>query len=76
MLVPLPSYAPKLNLQELIWHWLQSDVTDNHFFGSFNVLIATAQRFFDPLAQQPAAVLRRIGRDFPSTLDRHLAAIA
>ncbi len=76
VLVPLPSYAPKLNLQELPWRWLRADVTRNHFFGSFDALIAAAQRFFDRLAQQPAAVRRRIGRDFPSVLDHHLAAVA
>lgn len=76
MLVPLPSYAPKLNLQELIWRWLRADVTHTHFFGSFTALLVAAQHFFDRLAQQPAAVLRRIGRDFPSVLDHHLAAVA
>jgi hypothetical protein len=30
----------------------------------------------DELADQPDAVLQRIGREFPSALDHHLAAIA
>ena len=34
VLVPLPSCAPKLNPQELVWRWLRHDVTHNHFFGS------------------------------------------
>ena len=76
VLVPLPSYAPTLNLQELIWRWLRAEVTHNHFFGSFTALIAAAQRFFDRLTHQPDTVLRRIGRDFPSVLDHHLAAVA
>ena len=30
VLVPLPSYAPKLNLQEQLWRWLRVDVTHDH----------------------------------------------
>jgi transposase len=29
VLVPLPSYAPKLNLQEQVWRWLRAVVTHN-----------------------------------------------
>jgi hypothetical protein len=36
VLGPLPSYAPKLNLQEQIWRWLRADVTHDHFFGSLD----------------------------------------
>jgi hypothetical protein len=75
VLVPLPSYAPKLNLQELIWRWLRAEVTHNHFFTTFAALLTAAERFFAKLAAQPQAVLQRIGRDFPSLLEHHLAAI-
>lgn len=74
VLVPLPSYAPKLNLQELIWHWMRAEVTHNHFFGTFSALVAAARRFFAKLAARPQEVLRRIGRDF-DLLEHHLAAI-
>lgn len=74
VLVPLPSYAPKLNLQELIWRWLRAEVTHNHFFGCFADLVAAAMRFFAKLAERPAEVLRRIGRAF-DLLAHHLAAI-
>lgn len=46
VLVPLPSYAPKLNLQEQIWRWLRADVTHDHFFGSLDAVVAAAKRFF------------------------------
>ena len=67
MLVPLPSYAPKLNLQEQIWRWLRADVTHDHFFGSLDAAVAAAKRFFAKVAEQPAAVLSRIGRTRRST---------
>ena len=75
VLVPLPSYAPHLNLQEHIWRWMRADVTHNHFFATFAALIAAAESFFARVAEQPHAVLQRIGRAFPSLLEHHLAAI-
>jgi DDE superfamily endonuclease len=75
VLVPLPSYAPKLNLQEQIWRWLRADVTHDHFFGSLDAIIAAAKRFFAKVAEQPEAVLSRIGRRV-APLERSLAIIA
>jgi hypothetical protein len=74
VLVPLPSYAPKLNLQEHLWHWLRHDVTHSHFFGSLAALVAAAKRFFAKLAEQPEKVLQRIGMAV-KPLDRHLAKL-
>ena len=75
VLVPLPSYAPQLNRQDEIWHWLRADVTHNHFFGTMAALLAATDRFFATLADLPQAVLRRIGRTFPSLVDHYLATI-
>jgi hypothetical protein len=75
VLVPLPSYAPRLNLQEQIWRWMRAEVTHNHFFRTFGALIAAADHFFATVAEQPQAVLQRIGRAFPSLLEHHLASI-
>lgn len=75
VLVPLPSYAPKLNLQELLWRWLRAEVTHNHYFERFPALVAAAQRFIAKLGRDPQAVLRHIGRAFPSLLEHHLAAL-
>jgi hypothetical protein len=74
-LVPLPSYAPKLNLHEEIWRWLRAAVTHNHFFGPMAALLAATDRFCAPLADLPQAVLRRLGRTFPSLVDHYLATI-
>jgi hypothetical protein len=74
VLVPLPSYAPKLNLQEHIWHWLRADVTHNHFFGSLDAVVAAAKRFFAKIAEQPDAVISYIGRTV-APLERTLARI-
>jgi len=73
--VPLPSYAPQLNLQEHLWGWLRAEVTHNHFFGTFAALVEAARRFFAKLAAQPQLVLQRIGRAFESLLEHHLATI-
>ncbi len=75
VLVPLLSYAPKLNLQEQIWKWMREGVTHSHYFGSFDALIEAARRFFAKLAQQRQVVLRRVGRHFPSLLEHHLVTI-
>lgn len=72
--VPLPSYAPKLNLQELIWRWMRAEVTHNHFFGTFAALIDAARRFFVKLASRPQEVLQRIGRAY-NLLEHRLAAL-
>ena len=74
VLVPLPSYAPKLNLQEQIWRWLRADVTHNHYFGSLAAVVAAAKQFFAKVAELPAAVLSYIGRT-SGPLERALAQI-
>lgn len=73
--VPLPSYAPKLNLQELIWRWMRAAVTHNHYFGTFAALIEAAKRFFARLVDNPREVLQHIGRAFDSMLEYRLAAL-
>ncbi len=73
--VPLPSYAPKLNLQEHIWRWMRADVTHNHFFGTFAALVDAAKRFFAKLASRPREVLQYIGRAFDSLIEHQLAAL-
>ncbi len=73
--VPLPSYAPKLNLQEHIWRWMRAEVTHNHFFGTFAALVDAAKRFFARLASRPREVLHYIGRAFDSLIEHQLAAL-
>jgi hypothetical protein len=64
-----------LNLQEHIWRWMRAEVTHNHFFRTFGALITAADHFFATVAEQPQAVLQRLGRAFPSLLEHHLATI-
>jgi DDE superfamily endonuclease len=73
--VPLPSYAPKLNLQEHVWRWMRAAVTHNHFFGTFAALIEAAQRFFTKLANRRQEVLQHIGRAFDGMIEHQLAAL-
>ena len=73
--VPLPSYAPKLNLQELVWRWMRAEVTHNHFFVTFAALIDAAKRFFAKLSGRPQEVLQRIGRLFDSLIEYRLAGL-
>jgi transposase len=51
VLVPLPSYAPKLNLQEQVWRWLRAAVTHNHYFGTLDAAVTAAKHFFARLAR-------------------------
>ncbi|MCX6029373.1 MAG: IS630 family transposase [Chloroflexi bacterium] len=74
VLVPLPSYAPNLNLQEQIWRWLRAEVTHNHYFGSLAAAVAAAKQFFAKVAALPATVLSYIGRT-SGPLERALAQI-
>jgi hypothetical protein len=75
ILVPLPSYAPHLNLQEQMWRWMRTAVTHNHFFETLAALITAAESFFATVADHPEAVLRRIGRAFPSLVGHYRARI-
>jgi hypothetical protein len=66
VLVPLPSDAPRLNLQEHLWRWLRADMTHNHCFATFTALIAAAESFFVKLAEQPQAVCSASVAPFPA----------
>jgi hypothetical protein len=74
-LVPLPSYAPKLNLQEHIWRWFRKDVTHNHFFHTLDEAQAAAKRFFQRIAVDREGVLQCIGHAVPSLIEHRLQTI-
>jgi transposase len=57
----LPTYAPQLNLIELLWKHLRRKVTHNYLFESVAALIAAVEQFFAELDNQPATVLSVIG---------------
>jgi transposase len=60
-LCELPTYAPQLNVIELLWKHLRRKVTHNHLFESIAALITAVERFFAELDTQPATVLSVIG---------------
>lgn len=57
----LPTYAPQLNVIELLWKYLRRKVTHNHLFESVAALVAAVEAFFVDLDRQPATVLSVIG---------------
>ena len=60
-LCELPTYAPQLNVIELLWKHLRRKVTHNHLFESIAALITAVEQFFAELDKQPATVLSVIG---------------
>jgi transposase len=61
IICPLPTYAPKLNVIELLWKYLRRKVTHNHLFASVAALTEAVEMFFAELDHQPATVLSVIG---------------
>jgi putative transposase len=57
----LPTYAPQLNVIELLWKHLRRQVTHNHLFESVAALVEAIEQFFAELDHQPATVLSIIG---------------
>lgn len=57
----LPTYAPKLNVIELLWKYLRRKVTHNHLFETVAKLIEAVEAFFAALDRQPNLVLSVIG---------------
>ncbi len=61
LLVPLPTYSPKLNVIELLWKFLRRKVTHNHLFPSITALIEAVDEFFRELLQKKETVLSIVG---------------
>lgn len=62
VLCELPTYAPQLNVIEVLWKHLRRKVTHNHLFASMTALVAAVEQFFTDLDRQPVTVLSIIGR--------------
>lgn len=60
-IIPLPTYAPKLNVIELLWKYLRRKVTHNHLFESIIKLVEAVQDFLKSLDQRRTEVLSLIG---------------
>ncbi len=52
----LPTYSPRLNPIERVWHHFRRNVTDNYFFKTMPRLLAAVEAFLAELATQPATV--------------------
>ena len=56
----LPTYAPRLNPIERLWHHVRRNVTDNYFFRVMPRLMRALEAFLSELAHAPAVVRRII----------------
>lgn len=56
----LPTYAPRLNPIERVWHHFRRNVTDNYFFKTLVRLMRAVEAFLIELASAPTAVLKII----------------
>lgn len=52
----LPTYSPRLNPIERIWHHVRRNVTDNYYFKTMRRLMAALEAFLAELVAQPATV--------------------
>lgn len=57
----LPTYSPRLNPIERVWHHVRRNVTDNFFFKKMQRLMVALEAFLSELAAQPATVRHIIG---------------
>jgi len=57
ILFALPTYAPWLNLIELLWKHLRRKVTHNHLFKTISKLVDAVCSFLDTLNQTPSLTL-------------------
>lgn len=60
-LCELPTYAPQLNVIELLRKHLRRKVTHNYLFESVAALLEAVEQFFAEMDRQPATVLSVIG---------------
>lgn len=60
-IVALPTYAPKLNVIELLWKYLRKKVTHNHLYETIFKLVEAVDDFLKSLNQRRAEVLSVIG---------------
>ena len=60
-ILSLPTYAPKLNVIELLWKFLRRKVTHNHLYESIAKVVEAVDEFFKGLDADPTQVLSVIG---------------
>lgn len=60
-IIPLSTYAPKLNVIELLWKYLRRKVTRNHLFETIAKLVEAVDDFLHSLNERWSKVLSVIG---------------
>jgi transposase len=60
-IVALPTYAPKLNVIEMLWKHLRRKVTHNHLYETISRLVEAVEDFLKSLNERRAEVLSVIG---------------
>lgn len=60
-IIPLPTYAPKLNVIERLWKHMRRKVTHNHLFETIAKLVQAFENFMNSLNTRRAEVLSVIG---------------
>lgn len=53
----LPTYSPRLNPIERLWHHFRRNVTDNFYFGTMRRLMNAVNEFLMELASTPTVIL-------------------
>jgi len=53
----LPTYSPRLNPIERVWHHFRRNVTDNFYFGTLRRLMNAVKAFLSELASTPTVIL-------------------
>jgi transposase len=53
----LPTYSPRLNPIERVWHHFRRNVTDNFYFGTLPRLMTAVRAFLTELARSPKVIL-------------------
>jgi putative transposase len=60
-IIPLPTYAPKLNVIERLWKYLRRKVTHNHLYETMDQLLDAVDGFLKSLNSCPDEALSVIG---------------
>lgn len=61
IIIRLPTYAPKLNVIELLWKYLRRKVTHNHLYETIEKVVSAVEDFLRSLNEHRTLILSVIG---------------